>query len=987
MIYLYINSNVPNIDTILNSLNTNITLINSCIDIDFSKPIERIGIMFKKNGRSYIPFPSKINTSSIYNNLYISPYIYCSTGFLELLKDLSNNNIFTNIDLLTCDMNEQYIINIINNLQQQYNIKLNYSLNKTGTGSDWIMESSNENIKNIYFTNNINNWNYVLDNVIIDENNKASYFNNPQNIFFDNSNNKILLLNDVLYYNTNDYAYFDISDGWTFDGNDHEIEIINNGSSIYYGLFDISSSITEINTSVENVVIKLGDNIYFNDTGKSSESVSTGGIIKSMSNNFTVSGCIFSGDVSGLFNGGICGGLCGFNNNFNIINCTISGNIINLGAAFTGSYCNIGDSTANIENCNIYGNIIDGMLINILNNICYINGSSTITNMNLIGCNIYGDLSNNIINGLINQSNYNLVSNDLISPILPPSSSLLSKMNIINCTISGDIIDANLIGGINNIGVVYDLSQAIVNITSNANMYISNCNIYGNTINKNLIDSYNNIGCVKSMIGDITGVNHYTSTMYINNCTISGQIINSSLINNLNNIGYIYDDIHLSDSINTSNMYINNCLIQSNDNYFYGICNNMCAINTISGNTDSMAELDVIDNSGNANMYITNTFITQNDISIFESDCSNIYYNNTHITMSNNDLPQISDDVINGNYNFYKDNNDYQLNNYIEDVSNNSIIPLNRIIYPHSILSNILDGSGVVLNINTTIDNINIPTSSNYVVLYLTPSNTIFTSHIGFELLLPIQGSHDVQVYYINDSGSSIIISPTNTSNDNQYYTLNNNIITIYTNHFSQFVIDYQYVPCVGHNTLVLMADGTYKKIINIRRGDLIQCMNDILPVSRVKYTKFNMDMKCNYCIIPKNTQINNTTLFEPLLITGYHPILINNKRIPVEHIKFSLKNGIYDVFLNCKSQMISKEIILCDLQFDKPTYYNANGIWIQSSSPYTKNNPLPRELYWEESYYSNKLTTDDPDFYKEPLITHHIYNVPNLKKYKHINI
>jgi hypothetical protein len=258
------------------------------------------------------------------------------------------------------------------------------------------------------------------------------------------------------------------------------------------------------------------------------------------------------------------------------------------------------------------------------------------------------------------------------------------------------------------------------------------------------------------------------------------------------------------------------------------------------------------------------------------------------------------------------------------------------------------------------------------------PAGSSFSSHIGFEFTLPIQGAHDLQLLYYNGSSEPIDIT-LNTIFDDQYYTLNNKTITVYTNHFSQIAIIYGYVPCIGHESYVLMADGTYKKIINIRRGDLIQCMNEVLPVSRVKYTKFDTDIYCNYCIIPENTIINNTKLFKPLLITGYHPILIDNKRIPVEHIKFSLKNGIYNIYLNCKSQIISKEVILCDLQFDKPSYYNANGIWIQSSSPYTKNNPLPYELYWDESYYSTKLTTDDPEFYKEPLIRYPIYNNKNI--------
>jgi hypothetical protein len=201
------------------------------------------------------------------------------------------------------------------------------------------------------------------------------------------------------------------------------------------------------------------------------------------------------------------------------------------------------------------------------------------------------------------------------------------------------------------------------------------------------------------------------------------------------------------------------------------------------------------------------------------------------------------------------------------------------------------------------------------------------------------------------------------------------NVNNVYDNYLKLFNI-----LCIGHESFILMANGSYKKIIDIKRGDFINCMNEILPVSRVKYTYLNNDTYCNYCIIPKDTIINNTKLFEPLLITGFHPILINRLRISVGHIKFGLKNGLNKIYLNSKIQLISKDIILCDLQFDKPTYYNANGIWIQSSSPYTKCNPLPYELYWDKSYYSNKLTINDPEYYNEPLILNNVYDKINGK-------
>jgi hypothetical protein len=171
------------------------------------------------------------------------------------------------------------------------------------------------------------------------------------------------------------------------------------------------------------------------------------------------------------------------------------------------------------------------------------------------------------------------------------------------------------------------------------------------------------------------------------------------------------------------------------------------------------------------------------------------------------------------------------------------------------------------------------------------------------------------------------------------------------------------------------MNDNTYKKISDIIRGDMIKCYNKTLPVSNITKTIYNSNLYCNYCIIPENTEFNKTKLFKPLLITGYHPILINNKRIPAEHIKFALLNNNNKIYLDCKKQLINKNTTLYDLQFDEPTYYNANGIWIQSSSPYTSCHPLHQQLYWDQSKYKNILTTDDPDFYNEPLINKPMYD------------
>jgi hypothetical protein len=99
---------------------------------------------------------------------------------MQFLFDLSNNNIKnTQIDIISCNMNSNGFINEVNKLNTKYNINIDYSLDKTGnynSGDDWIMESSGKNIKYDYFTDNINQWNYVLDPPIIDNTNVGYFF-------------------------------------------------------------------------------------------------------------------------------------------------------------------------------------------------------------------------------------------------------------------------------------------------------------------------------------------------------------------------------------------------------------------------------------------------------------------------------------------------------------------------------------------------------------------------------------------------------------------------------------------------------------------------------------------------------------------------------------------------------------------------------------------------------------------------------------------
>jgi len=969
MDYIYIDKNVPCINIINNSVKSNIIIIDSYNDIDFKQSIDRIGIMFKYSGFCNVPFVDNSNSDiSVINKFY-------SNNIMNLFTDLSNNNQKnTKIDIISCNFNSDEFINATNDIMNKYNLCINYSLDKTGNhGGNWILESSNENIKNIYFTNNINNWNNVLDDIVINDTNIASFVDHPQNIIFDDVNKIISLTSDIQFYNSSNHGYFNLSSGYVFDGNDFTITVIPHddlleGTSTinYTGLFTIN--ITDTNTT--NPIIQNLNIILSNDAVIDTNS---GGFIRSHQNNFSVYNCSLSNNIINNSSiGGIAGSYCGIvyredSSIIEIYNCTI--NIVTspyMGGIIGGHSITTYDTQSSLNESYID---IDNCIVNIIDN------SNTTSNTGgMIGntsCNCYGGLCDvqiknseiNYMAAIQNNDTYGILSNSCgISNISQYASNC--NINIYNC-----IVNVNENINTNNFSGIIGQSSIICygdNNTLNCN--ITNCKVQ---INGDMNGSLNS-----GFIGVSSFSGNPNTNILINNCilNLNGDLNgNSGLfsmsVNNIANYVTTQCVIYVSNcNINIQTITNGNCISgDSCDNI--NISNCIIDVSNVTGNA-------YVFGSDNHNITINSVYDISSQLIVCNSGYDTVLYDDMFVT-DETTLKSVTS-IRPTNYDFYQDNGNYYVNNNISNVLNTTDIPLNKFICPLSIIPTLTnDLSSISLNINNNW--IQQLPQNNYIVLQMDPSGSSFSSHVGFEFTLPIEGASDLQLIYYNGSTETIIPS-TNTSSQDQYYILDNNIITVYTNHFSKFLINYTHVPCIGHDSHILMADGTYKKIINIKRGDLVQCRNEILPVSRVKYTKFNTDVYCNYCIMPENTIINNTKLFKPLLITGYHPILIDNKRIPIEHIKFSLKNGIYDIYLNCKSQMISKDILLCDLQFDKPTYYNANGIWIQSSSPYTKNNPLPYELYWNESYYSNKLTTDDPEFYKEPLITYNIYNNKHIK-------
>jgi alpha-tubulin suppressor-like RCC1 family protein len=159
MTQIFIYKNVKNVDIVDKSIRDNIEKIyindkKDTIDyFDKDKNVTRIGFMWDNNYLN-IPFGS--------TKLKIDNYTF-SYFKKELFDYLSKYNNIT-IDLITCNIKNKKFIYEINKINETLDINIQYSINSTGNvlNSDWIMESDNVSIKDIYFNDNINEYTDIL---------------------------------------------------------------------------------------------------------------------------------------------------------------------------------------------------------------------------------------------------------------------------------------------------------------------------------------------------------------------------------------------------------------------------------------------------------------------------------------------------------------------------------------------------------------------------------------------------------------------------------------------------------------------------------------------------------------------------------------------------------------------------------------------------------------------------------------------------------
>jgi hypothetical protein len=109
-----------------------------------------------------------------------------NTNFSNFLADLNNKTNFKNLDIFACNFGSNN--SFINKLENELNINVRASTDNTGNKpfGNWIMETDNKNIKEIYFNETISNFKELLWTVRMGFLSNINEINDGKNIIYSN---------------------------------------------------------------------------------------------------------------------------------------------------------------------------------------------------------------------------------------------------------------------------------------------------------------------------------------------------------------------------------------------------------------------------------------------------------------------------------------------------------------------------------------------------------------------------------------------------------------------------------------------------------------------------------------------------------------------------------------------------------------------------------------------------------------------------------
>jgi hypothetical protein len=212
----------------------------------FSK-ISRIGLVFYSSEEDTKMFMDREFLFTDSNNVDDENIQF----MINLIKEFQVQNI----DYLACNaLNHQNWVNYFNLLANNTGVVVGASDNKTGNlkyGGDWIMESTHENIENIYFSKNIEYYQYLLDTYVYE----AIRYDYPRN-------GTTASVVGVSNFSSRPDGIANLLESFDISGNTYLVTSINNNS------FANNAALVGIN--IPNSVTRIGDTSFLNCTGLTS---------------------------------------------------------------------------------------------------------------------------------------------------------------------------------------------------------------------------------------------------------------------------------------------------------------------------------------------------------------------------------------------------------------------------------------------------------------------------------------------------------------------------------------------------------------------------------------------------------------------------------------------------------------------------------------------------------------------------------------------
>jgi alpha-tubulin suppressor-like RCC1 family protein len=159
-----IDSLLPNCDyLVMNYANDTFESLTQRVQ---NKNYASVGIFQENYGTPKYQFLASFPHAILANVQNEDPQLNTWNKFRDLLAFFKNSHGTNKFDMMNCNIGSSEEWNyVLNGLENILNIQINRSTDPTGheeLGGNWVLESSNENMIGMYFTENIKNYKYIL---------------------------------------------------------------------------------------------------------------------------------------------------------------------------------------------------------------------------------------------------------------------------------------------------------------------------------------------------------------------------------------------------------------------------------------------------------------------------------------------------------------------------------------------------------------------------------------------------------------------------------------------------------------------------------------------------------------------------------------------------------------------------------------------------------------------------------------------------------